>query len=103
MLGRLTWHAFNNGWVSLIGQISMVGGLLTAVALLTYTRRWKWLWKEWLTSLDPKKIGVMYIVIAFLMLLRGAVDAGMMRTQQAISVGSHHGFLSADHFQQIFS
>jgi cytochrome o ubiquinol oxidase subunit 1 len=103
VLGRLTWSAFDHGWVVLGGQISMALAGLGVVLLLTYTKRWKWLWREWLTSLDPKKIGVMYIFIAFLMLLRGAADAGMMRAQQAVSVGSNHGFLSAVHFQQVFS
>jgi cytochrome o ubiquinol oxidase subunit 1 len=103
MFGRLTWEALNNGPIVLIGDLSMLGGVLTVVAALTYFKRWKWLWKEWLTSLDPKRIGVMYIVIALIMLLRGGVDAAMMRGQQAVSVGSDHGFLNADHFQQIFS
>jgi cytochrome o ubiquinol oxidase subunit 1 len=103
MLGRLTLDSFVNGPIVLVGQISLIGGLLTVVAAITYFKRWKWLWNEWFTSLDPKRIGVMYIVIALIMLARGAVDAGMLRAQQAVSVGSHHGFLTADHFQQIFS
>jgi len=103
MLGKLDWSAFNHGLIVLGGQLTMVLALVVVAGVLTYTRRWKWLWKEWLTSLDPKKIGVMYIIVALLMLLRGAVDAGMMRAQQALSAGSSHGFLSSDHFQQIFS
>jgi cytochrome o ubiquinol oxidase subunit 1 len=89
--------------VALGGQLTMVLGALAVIAYLTYTKRWRWLWKEWLTSLDPKKIGVMYILVAFIMLLRGLADAAMMRAQQATSVGSSHGFLSADHFQQVVS
>lgn len=103
MLGKLSWQALNNGPIVLGGDISMLLGSLVVVAALTYTKRWKWLWKEWLTSLDPKKIGVMYVAVAVVMLLRGLVDAGMMRAQQAVSVGSSHGFLTADHFQQVFS
>jgi cytochrome o ubiquinol oxidase subunit 1 len=103
MFGRLTWHALDNGPVALGGQLTMVFGALAVIAYLTYTKRWRWLWKEWLTSLDPKKIGVMYILVAFIMLLRGLADAAMMRAQQATSVGSSHGFLSADHFQQVVS
>lgn len=103
MLGKLSLHAFNNGLIVLGGQLTMLLGVLAVAGLLTYTKRWKWLWKEWLTSLDPKKIGVMYIIVALVMLLRGGVDAGMMRAQQALSAGSSHGFLSSDHFQQIFS
>ncbi|HEY5152780.1 MAG TPA: cytochrome o ubiquinol oxidase subunit I [Candidatus Saccharimonadales bacterium] len=103
LLGRLSWHALANGPIVIGGDISMLLAGLAVIGVLTYTKRWRWLWKEWLTSLDPKKIGVMYVIIALVMLLRGAVDAGMMRAQQAVSVGSSHGFLSADHFQQIFS
>jgi cytochrome o ubiquinol oxidase subunit I len=103
MLGRLTWSAFNNGLVTLGGQVGMVGGVLAVIALITYLKRWKWLWKEWLTSVDPKKIGVMYIVVAIVMLFRGMADAGMMRAQQALSSGSSQGFISAEQFQQVFS
>ncbi len=103
MLGKLNWQALDHGWVVLGGQLTMVFGALAVIALLTYTKRWKWLWREWLTSLDPKKIGVMYIIVALVMLLRGLADAGMMRAQQALSAGPAHGFLSADHFQQVFS
>lgn len=103
MLGKLNIQALQHGPIVLGGQISMVLAGFGVIVLLTYLKRWKWLWNEWLTSLDPKRIGVMYIVVAVLMLLRGIVDALMIRGQQAISVGSAHGFLSPDHFQQIFS
>lgn len=89
--------------VLLGGKLGMIGAAISVVALLTYTKRWKWLWREWLTSLDPKKIGVMYIVVAIVMLLRGVADAIMLRTQQATSVGNSHGILTSDHFQQIFT
>jgi cytochrome o ubiquinol oxidase subunit 1 len=103
MLGKLSLDALNNGPIVLGGQLTMLFGALSVAGLITYKRRWKWLWKEWLTSLDPKKIGVMYIIVAVVMLLRGAADAGMMRAQQALSAGNAHGFLTSDHFQQIFS
>lgn len=103
MLGRLTLDAFNHGPIVLGGQITMVLGIAAIVALITYLKRWKWLWKEWITSVDPKRIGVMYLVVAGVMLVRGVADAAMMRGQQALSSGASHGFLSADHFQQIFS
>lgn len=103
MLGRLTLDALPTDPVVLGGVVSMTLGALTAVAALTYFKKWTWLWKTWLTSLDPKKIGVMYIIVAVLMLLRGGVDAGMMRAQQILSTGDSHGFLHSDHFQQIFS
>ncbi len=103
LLGKMTLNDFWHGPIVLGGQLSMVGGVLGAAAVITYFKRWKWLWREWFTSLDPKKIGVMYIVVAVVMLLRGLADAGMMRAQQALSAGSSHGFLTADHFQQIFT
>ncbi|MBI3589091.1 MAG: cbb3-type cytochrome c oxidase subunit I [Candidatus Liptonbacteria bacterium] len=70
---------------------------------LTYRKRWRWLWREWLTSTDPKKIGVMYIIVASLMLVRGAIDAGMIWLQQALASGAATGYLTAAHFQQIFT
>jgi cytochrome o ubiquinol oxidase subunit I len=103
MLGKLTIHALSHGPVELVGIAVMGLSGLAAVAALTYLKRWRWLWREWLTTVDPKKIGVMYLIVAGLMLLRGGVDAVMMRAQQATSVGPSHGFLSSDHFQQVFS
>ncbi len=99
MLGRLTWSALQHNYIVTIAQITMTLGLLGLVGFITYKKRWKWLWRDWLTSLDPKKIGVMYVVVAIVMLLRGATDAAMMRAQQA----TNGHFLSSDHFQQIFS
>ncbi len=102
MFGRLTIEALQHDLVVTGAQVTMLLGALTVIGFLTYTKRWKWLWQQWLTSLDPKKIGVMYIIVAILMLLRGVVDAGMMRLQQALAADSS-GFLTSDHFQQIFT
>src|SRR4051812_26395400 len=103
VLGKLSWNAIPHDAVSLGGvAVMMLVGLL-AVGAMFYFKRWTWLWREWLTSLDPKRIGVMYLVVALVMLLRGVADAALIRTQQATSVGSSHGILSSDHFQQIFS
>ncbi len=84
------------------------GGMMGLVAFLVigslfYFKRWTWLWKEWLTSVDHKKIGIMYIILAFVMLLRGFADAIMMRTQQAIAVGNSMGYLPPEHYNQIFT
>jgi cytochrome o ubiquinol oxidase subunit 1 len=103
MLGRLNLDAFPSDPVTIGGAISMVLAGLAIVGALTYFKRWTWLWKEWLTSLDPKKIGVMYIIVAVVMLLRGIADAAMIRAQQATSVGNSNGVLSTDLFQQVFS
>jgi cytochrome o ubiquinol oxidase subunit 1 len=102
--GNLTWESFNSHDVIVLGaQISMVLFVCAVLGLLWYFKRFKWLWKEWLTTLDHKKIGIMYILVAFGMLLRGGVDALMMKAQQAVSVGASQGFLTASHFQEIFS
>ena len=103
MFGILTTSAFIHGPIESIGQLVVVGGGLSVLALLLYTKRLGWLWREWLTSLDAKKIGIMYLVLAGLMLLRGGVDALMMRGQQAVSAGADSGYLSPDHFAQIFT
>jgi len=103
MFGKLTLHAFKHDLVQTAGVFMILLTGLAVMGFLTYTRRWKWLWKEWLTSLDPKKIGVMYLVLSFLMLLKGAIDALMIRIQQAWAVGASSGYLESDHFQQIFT
>lgn len=103
MLGKLSLDALPHDPIMLGGALTVVGGLVTAAIAITVMKRWTWLWKEWFTSLDPKKIGIMYIVIALLMLLRGFADALMIRAQQVLSVGDSQGLLTADHFQQVFS
>lgn len=101
--GRLSLDELPHDAIMAGGAVTVVGAVLAVTVLLTVTKRWKWLWKEWLTSVDPKKIGVMYIVLSGLMLLRGLADVVMMRAQQALASGDAHGILSADHFQQVFS
>jgi cytochrome o ubiquinol oxidase subunit 1 len=103
MFGILTPEAFIHGPIETAGQVVIILGAVSVIALLTFTKRWKWLWSEWLTSLDAKKIGIMYLILAGLMLLRGGIDALMMRGQQAIAVGAGTGYLSPDHFAQVFS
>lgn len=101
--GRLNIEALIHDPVTMGGVVGGALGVLAIVAFLTYFKKWGWLWKNWLTSLDPKKIGVMYIIAATVMLLRGVADAVMMRIQQATSVGDAAGFVSSDTFQQVFS
>ncbi len=86
-----------------MATLTMIFGTLTIAGALFYFKRWTWLWREWLTTTDPKKIGVMYIIVAVLMLIRGFADAIMMRIQQAISVGDSEGIVSSDTFQQVFT
>ena len=101
--GRLTQQAIKHDWIEYGAGMSMFLGLIAIVTLITFLRRWKWLWKEWLTSVDHKKIGIMYLVVSAMMLVKGLIDAGMMRAQQAIACGDSMGYLGADHFQQIFT
>lgn len=103
LFGKLTFSALPHEWFTLGATVSIAAGGLGIALLLTYFKRWRWLWNEWLTSTDPKKIGIMYIVVATLMLFRGAMDAGMMWLQQALSAGASHGYLDPNHFQQIFT
>ena len=91
MLGRLTFDAIPKDLIVLGGVATMGFGVLLIVGVLTYFKRWKWLWREYMTSLDPKKIGVMYLVVAIVMLLRGLGDALLIRIQQALSAGDSGG------------
>ena len=100
---RMSWDYFWHGWVQFGGQSATIGGALAVIAGLTYFKKWGYLWREWLTSLDAKKIGVMYTVVAVIMLLRGFGDAVMMRVQQMLASGDSKGFLDAEHFQQVFT
>jgi cytochrome o ubiquinol oxidase subunit 1 len=73
------------------------------LGIITKKGWWPYLWREWLTSVDHKRIGVMYVALALIMLVRGYVDAIMMRSQQAIAIGDAQGYLPPDHYDQIFS
>ncbi len=101
--GRLTIDAFRHDLIEAATGVSIVIGGLLAAAYLTYAKRWGWLWREWLTTTDHKKIGIMYLIVSALMLFKGIVDAGMMRGQQLLSVGDSFGYLSTPHYQQLFT
>lgn len=103
MFGNLTLAAFRHDLIEVVADLSIIFGGLFVAAGLTYYRRWTWLWREWLTSLDPKKIGVMYAVVAVVMLLKGIMDAVMMRLQQVLSVGDSTGYITPNHFNQLFT
>lgn len=76
---------------------------LGLISIITYHKKWTYLWNEWFTSVDHKKIGIMYIIIAFIMMLRGLADAIMMRAHQAIVSSGQSGFLSPHHYDQIIT
>lgn len=103
IFGRLNWEALRHDLPQTGAVVGMILSGIVLFGLLFYLKKWKWLWNEWLTTVDPKKIGVMYMVVVFLMLLKGFADALMMRIQQAMAVGDSQGYLSATHFQEIFS
>ena len=103
MFGKLTIEALPfYSPIAAGGAAVTVGGALLVFLVLTWLKAWKYLWTDWLTSVDHKRIGVMYIVLALIMLLRGFVDAIMMRAQQAMALNSG-GYLPPEHFDQIFS
>ena len=103
MLGRLSVQALPlYSGIALGGALITVFGGLAVAALITWYGQWRYLWGTWLSSVDHKKIGIMYITLALVMLMRGFVDAIMMRTQQAVAYASH-GYLPPGHFDQIFS
>ena len=81
--------------------VALAGGAL--LAALTYYKVWGYLWKEWFTTVDHKKIGIMYMVLGIIMLLRGFADALMMRAQQAMAFGDNAGYLPPEHYNQIFT
>ncbi len=103
MFGRLSMDYFPQEPATIGAAIGMPLALLAIMAALTYFKKWTWLWREWITTTDAKKIGVMYIVVAIVMLLRGVADALMLRMHTAVAVGNTQGPFSADTFQQVFT
>src|SRR6187399_2653385 len=81
--------------------VAVVG--LALLAAVTWYGQWGYLWHEWFTSVDHKKIGIMYMILGVIMLLRGFADALMMRGQQAIAFAGNEGYLPPHHYDQIFT
>ena len=103
MLGKLSWAAIPLDQPIPLAASAVVGVVILAVLVLVTLKGWvPYLWREWITSVDHKRIGVMYCVLALVMLLRGFIDAIMMRSQQALAFRSE-GFLPPEHYDQIFS
>jgi cytochrome o ubiquinol oxidase subunit 1 len=104
IFGRLTWEAIPYHEPILLATFAaVVLGGLAVLGALTYFKLWGTLWHDWITSIDHKKIGIMYIILGLVMLLRGFADAIMMRAQQAIAFGDNAGFLPPHHYDQIFT
>ncbi len=104
IFGRLTWDSIPLHEPILIATFAMVvlGGLAVVAAITRY-KLWGYLWNEWFTSIDHKKIGIMYIVLGLIMLMRGFADAIMMRLQQAMAFGDNAGYLPPEHYDQVFT
>lgn len=104
VFGRLSWDA-----IPLHDPIILAAFVMTAlvgVALLAWITRagaWGWLWRDWFCTIDHKKIGVMYMILGFVMMLRGFADAIMMRAHQALAFGDSMGYLPPHHYDQIFT
>jgi cytochrome o ubiquinol oxidase subunit 1 len=103
MLGKLTWAAipFDQPIPLLAGAVVLVA-IAAVLVWVVVKGHLPYLWSEWITSVDHKRIGVMYVLLASVMLLRGFSDAIMMRMQQAVAFHSN-GFLPPEHYNQIFS
>ncbi|PTW44787.1 cytochrome bo3 quinol oxidase subunit 1 apoprotein [Sphingomonas faeni] len=104
IFGRLTLESLPLHEPIVVATFAMVAiGGLGLVAALTYFKVWGYLWNEWFTSVDHKKIGIMYMILAIVMLLRGFSDAIMMRAQQAMAFNGSEGYLTAHHYDQVFT
>jgi cytochrome o ubiquinol oxidase subunit 1 len=104
MFGKLTWADVPlHEPIIAVTLAAMVLGGLAVLAAVTYFRKWTVLWTDWITSVDHKRIGVMYIFVALIMLLRGFADAIMMRAQLAMAGPGYEGFLPPHHYDQIFT
>ncbi|MCF3643006.1 cytochrome o ubiquinol oxidase subunit I [Rhizobium sp. TRM95111] len=104
LFGRLTLEAIPYHEPILVATFAaVVLGGIAILALITKFKLWGYLWSEWFTSVDHKKIGIMYIILAIVMLLRGFADAIMMRIQQAIAFNGSEGYLPPHHYDQIFT
>ncbi|VVE45438.1 cytochrome o ubiquinol oxidase subunit I [Pandoraea terrigena] len=104
IFGRLTLEAIPYHEPILVATFAGVAfGGIVVLGVITYFKLWGYLWREWFTSIDHKKIGIMYVILGIIMLLRGFADAAMMRLQQAISFGGNMGYLPPHHYDQIFT
>ena len=103
LLGRLTWAAIPTDPIVLITLAVIALGGIGGVAALTRFKLWGYLWHAWFTSVDHKKIGIMYMVLGLIMLVRGFSDAILMRLQQVMAFNGSEGYLPAHHYDQVFT
>jgi cytochrome o ubiquinol oxidase subunit 1 len=103
MFGKLTWNAIP--WDQPVPLFAGATVFVVFIAVIVWTvikGHVPYLWREWITSVDHKRIGVMYTLLGMVMLLRGFIDAVMMRSQQAVAFHAP-GFLPPEHYDQIFT
>ncbi|MGE6110858.1 cytochrome o ubiquinol oxidase subunit I [Aeromonas salmonicida] len=104
MFGKLTLDAIPyHEPIIMVTVAGIILGGLGLAGLITYFGKWQYLWKEWFTSVDHKRLGVMYLILGMIMLLRGFADAVMMRTQQVMASAGGDGILPPHHYDQIFT
>ena len=104
IFGRLTWESIPYHEPIILATFAgVVLGGLALFAAITYFKVWGTLWRDWLTSIDHKKIGIMYCILGLVMLMRGFTDALMMRLQQATAFNGSEGFLPPHHYDQLFT
>lgn len=104
LLGKLTLDAvpYHEPIIMVTLGVVAIAALVIAF-LITKYKKWTVLWRDWITSVDHKRLGIMYIILAFVMLVRGFADALMMRAQLALSTNGADGYLPPEHYDQIFT
>src|SRR5262249_22697694 len=99
MLGKLTWDAIPfDQPIPLIASSVVLSGIGIVALYTLFKGWWPYLWREWITTVDHKRLGIMYALLALVMLVRGFIDALMMRSQQALAAGSNPGYLPPEHY-----
>ena len=104
ILGKLSLEALPlHEPILVVTFIGVVLGGIAVLGLITKFRLWGYLWTEWFTTVDHKRIGIMYMILGLIMFLRGFADAIMMRLQQAMAFGGSEGYLTPHHYDQVFT
>jgi cytochrome o ubiquinol oxidase subunit 1 len=103
IFGKLGWDSIPTEPIVLVTMVLMAIGAIAVLGGITYFKKWGYLWNEWFITVDHKKIGIMYIIVSVVMLLRGFADAIMMRLQLFLAKGGGEGYLHPDHYDQIFT